>query len=89
MFRDRTTGKIVLGQKPNLLIVLFMAAFVIRAGLGVLDASSQLQRIAGFVALGFLGAWAIDELVRGVNPFRRFLGAGVLIFVGLSLWKLL
>jgi hypothetical protein len=23
--------------------------------------------------------WAVDEIVRGVNPWRRFLGAAVLV----------
>jgi len=32
-----------------------------------------------------LAWWAVDEVVRGVNPWRRCLGAGVLAFLA---WKL-
>jgi hypothetical protein len=30
------------------------------------------------VAAGSLAFWAVDEVVRGVNPWRRILGGGVL-----------
>ena len=30
------------------------------------------------IGRGALIVWALDELVRGVNPFRRLLGAAVL-----------
>jgi hypothetical protein len=30
-------------------------------------------------------AWAADELLRGVNPFRRTLGSGVLLATIVSL----
>jgi hypothetical protein len=33
------------------------------------------------VATGSLIVWALDEVVRGVNPWRRFLGVAVLIYV--------
>lgn len=29
---------------------------------------------------GFLLVWAADEILRGVNPWRRCLGAAVLIY---------
>ena len=39
------------------------------------------------VALGRVGlvAWAYDELARGVNPFRRLLGLGMLIFLVMAI----
>lgn len=88
MFRDRTSGKIVLFQKPNALLWLFLLAAAFRYGLTFFDASNQLQRISRFVMFGFLGLWAVDELLRGVNPFRRLLGAGILIFIAVSLWTM-
>ena len=36
---------------------------------------------AKVVATGSLIVWAVDEVVRGVNPWRRFLGVAVLIYV--------
>jgi type IV secretory pathway VirB2 component (pilin) len=38
-----------------------------------------LHRNAGIVATIALAVWAADELIRGVNPFRRVLGAVVLV----------
>ena len=38
--------------------------------------------VTGAVALAF---WAIDEILRGVNPLRRILGAAVLTFVAIRL----
>lgn len=89
MFRDRTTGKIVIGQNPNVLLGLFLVALAVRYGLALFDTSHHVQRIASFVMFGFLSLWALDELFRGVNPFRRFLGAGVLIFVAWSVYTLI
>ena len=37
------------------------------------------------VALLSLTIWALDEIVRGVNPWRRCLGAVVLIGIIVSL----
>ena len=34
-----------------------------------------------FVVKGGLLVWAVDEIFRGVNPWRRCLGTAVLIFV--------
>jgi hypothetical protein len=36
--------------------------------------------VAKVVAIGSLIFWALDEVVRGVNPWRRFLGVAVLIY---------
>ncbi len=32
------------------------------------------------VLKGSLLLWALDEIVRGVNPWRRCLGAGVILY---------
>ncbi|MDP4003456.1 hypothetical protein [Methylobacterium sp. NEAU K] len=76
LFRDRSTGAITIAQWPNLPLWLFLAltlaAWLAR---GVEPAASWLD-IGADLALGW---WAVDELVRGVNPWRRFLGAATLI----------
>ena len=41
------------------------------------DAISTVVKV---VANGSLIVWALDELLRGVNPWRRFLGVVVLIY---------
>lgn len=80
MFRSRTTGKITLGQLPNLPQKIFTVTTVV----GTLLPRSPLRRAAGVVAVLSLGLWATDEIARGVNPFRRLTGVvaiGGLIFL--------
>jgi hypothetical protein len=76
LFRNRKTGQITVGQFPNLALVLFLAATVARWLVG---SGGRLSGALGAVAAGALLWWAADELLRGVNPWRRLLGAAVLI----------
>lgn len=78
MFRSREDDRIVIGQLPNLPIWVFLAATVAS---WVLPEPSTAFTAARIVATGALAWWAVDELVRGVNPFRRLLGAGALLWV--------
>lgn len=70
MFRSRATGKITLAQRANLEQKIFSGATLV----GVLLPASKLRSGAGVVAVLALVVWAIDEMARGVNPFRRILG---------------
>jgi hypothetical protein len=75
LFRDRRTGRITVAQFPNVPLGIFLAASILRrllAPAGSLDASLRV------IATGGLIWWAGDELLRGVNPWRRLLGGGVL-----------
>lgn len=56
---------------PNLPIVLWLATVVARWFVTPDSTGSIVLAWAGSVTLGW---WAIDELVRGVNPWRRALG---------------
>jgi hypothetical protein len=80
LFRDRATGKIVIGQFPNLPLIGWLVATVLAA-----VTSGQVSMLAGYAATVALVVWAGDELLRGVNPFRRILGAAVLGWVIVSL----
>jgi hypothetical protein len=75
MFRDRTTGAITVAQWPNLPLWLFgglsVAAWTIRG-------SKTLEAWLSVGADLALAWWAIDEVLRGVNPWRRILGAATL-----------
>jgi hypothetical protein len=71
LFRDRETGRIVIAQWPNVPILIFVAA---RVADRLLDPSTSALRWIGTAALLW---WAGDEIVRGVNPWRRILGAVV------------
>lgn len=74
-FRSRATGRITIGQWPNLPLIVFAAAWA--AG-RVFHPDGTAGSLVRLVAVVSLAAWALDELVRGVNPWRRFLGAAVL-----------
>ncbi len=77
LLRDRTTGRIVIGQRPNTLMIVASTA----RGLRVFTRSSGGTADATLRALatGALIAWAADEVVRGVNPLRRTIGAVTLV----------
>ncbi|BAM90780.1 hypothetical protein S58_48010 [Bradyrhizobium oligotrophicum S58] len=76
-FRNRQTGEITIAQMPNPALWIVLVASVVswiwhppaRAGFD-LDCLVK----AGLVV------WAFDELLRGVNPWRRCLGAAVMIY---------
>jgi hypothetical protein len=75
-FRSRVTGEITIGQWPNLPLWLFAAASIL--GL-LIPAPSPAATAAAAAASLFLAWWALDEVIRGVNPWRRALGAVVLL----------
>ncbi len=82
LFRDRQTGEIVVVQFPNVPLFVWSGATV----LTVLLRPAGLWRTALVgVATVALVVWAGEEIIRGVNPWRRFLGATVLCFVAVSL----
>ncbi|HET9771812.1 MAG TPA: hypothetical protein VFS16_13050 [Acidimicrobiia bacterium] len=75
LFRDRATGRITIAQFPNAALGLFLVASLLRR---LLDAGGTAGAVLDLVATGALVWWALDEVVRGVNPWRRFLGGAVL-----------
>jgi hypothetical protein len=75
LFRDRTTGRIVVAQWPNPPLWVFIVATAIRAVL----------HPHGAIGTGALLVWAALEVARGANPFRRILGAVVLVGVVIGL----
>lgn len=70
-FRSRVDGTITIVQVPNLPLVLFIVASVVGR---VLDAAGRSTRVVDGAGLVALAWWALDEVVRGVNPWRRALG---------------
>ncbi|MDQ3946079.1 MAG: hypothetical protein M3357_13195 [Actinomycetota bacterium] len=74
-FRNRSTGRITIAQFPNVPLALFLVASVLR---WLLDPAGSLDTTLRVIATASLIWWATDELVRGVNPWRRLLGGGVL-----------
>ncbi len=74
-FRDRGTGRIVIGQRPNLPLVLWLGCLLAGVVFHLRGRWGTAVSVIGTVALV---VWAGDEVVRGVNPWRRALGGGVL-----------
>ena len=72
LLRDRRTGRVVVAQLPNLPLVLFLATSALRR---FADPQGSARMAVTAVAVASLLWWAGDEIIRGVNPFRRMLGA--------------
>lgn len=75
LFRDRRTGRIVIAQWPNLPLWIFFASSAVKR---FVDPGGAAGGALEVVRAGSLGWWSVDEVWRGVNPFRRILGAVVL-----------
>ena len=75
LFRNRQTGKITIVQFPNIPLGLFLVASILR---GLIDPSGGVRTTLDALATVGLLWWAIDEVLRGVNPWRRLLGGAVL-----------
>jgi hypothetical protein len=75
MFRSRDTGRITVAQVPNWQLSVWFVAFI---ALRIGQPHGALRDGLRVIATVALGAWAIDEILRGVNPFRRLVGTGVL-----------
>ena len=84
MFVNRRNGRIAIAQWPNVSLSVFIIASV-AARLSHPPGSAA--RLTRAIAVGALLIWGLDEVLRGVNPFRRGLGAAVLVvtIVGLAL----
>jgi hypothetical protein len=75
LFRNRHTGRITIAQFPNVPLWLFLAATAVQR---LADPAGDVRTAVRVVATVGIVWWAIDEVFRGVNPWRRFLGGGVL-----------
>jgi len=81
LFRNRRTGRVTIGQAPNILLAVWVAATVLRS---TLHPTGALRIGLNVIARGALVVWAVDEIARGVNPWRRALGFGVLVLLAVS-----
>ena len=83
MFRSRETGRITIAQFPNVSLWIVALAWAVRA---ILRPGGAAATVLDVVAAAATVWWAGDEILRGVNPWRRLLGAGVLgiVIAGLA-----
>jgi hypothetical protein len=82
LFRNRRTGKITIVQLPNVPLAVFGVVWLLRRVAHPNGALDTALAVVGTIALV---VWAGDELLRGVNPFRRLLGAAVLVALAVTL----
>jgi hypothetical protein len=75
MFINRRTGRVTVAQWPNVALWIFLVASLARQFGQATHPLETALRVLGTVALI---VWSSDEIVRGVNPFRRMIGTGVL-----------
>ena len=73
LFADRRTGRIVIVQWPNVPLWGFLAAAAVQ---WVIHPGGWVVSVLGMAALVI---WAFLEIGWGANPFRRLLGAVVLL----------
>ena len=59
-------------------LVVFVLAVVVREVVLAVVGVTVINEAATYVGRGALLVFGLDELVRGVNPFRRLLGVAVL-----------
>jgi hypothetical protein len=82
LFRSRATGTLTIAQVPNAPILVWLAATVLQVWWNPQVGGRDVLTIVSIAALVI---WASDEVLRGVNPFRRILGAAVLTWVAVGL----
>lgn len=80
--RSRVTGRITVAQWPNWSLATWLVTSLV---LRLAHPHGAARTALTVVATGALVVWAVDEVLRGVNPFRRLLGAVVLGSVALRL----
>ena len=75
-FQDEN-GNYVIAQWPNLPVYLIMASSLLsRMNLG-----SDAHRLLQLTTFGSIFLWAFLEITQGDSPFRRVLGAGVMVWL--------
>ena len=74
-FENRETGEITVAQFPNWPLFGIGAGWLVGA---LSDEGTTVHDVAGVTVTVLWVYWGADELLRGVNPWRRVLGSAVL-----------
>ncbi|MEO8698313.1 MAG: hypothetical protein ABI658_32770 [Acidimicrobiales bacterium] len=77
LFRNRQTNEITIGQFPNVSLWTFLVTVVLRW----IVPDGAVHTGSSWVGAAALGWWSTDEVLRGVNPWRRLLGVAGCAFV--------
>jgi hypothetical protein len=81
LLRSRQTGRITVAQFPNWPLGVWLLATI---SMLVVHPTGGVRDLLVVIAWIALGLWAADEVLRGVNPLRRLLGAIVLTWLIVS-----
>ena len=76
IFRDQE-GNIVLAQMPNLPLITWIGASLLK----IIFTTGKINIGLEALAFGSLFTWAWEELFQGVNYFRRTLGLLVIVIL--------
>nr|WP_249786874.1 MULTISPECIES: hypothetical protein [unclassified Bradyrhizobium] len=76
-FKSRETGAITIAQWPNLILWIVIVAGLL---LWIWPSAGRASVALTIVLKGGLMIWGADEIIRGVNPWRRCLGAAVVVY---------
>jgi hypothetical protein len=76
-FRNRRTGEITIAQMPNPALWIVLVGSVL---MWAWHPPGQMGLQLECLVKAGLFVWAFDEVLRGVNPWRRCLGTAVLIY---------
>jgi hypothetical protein len=82
MFVNRRTGGLTVAQWPNVALSVSITLAIARR---FNIPKGTPETTLGALWLVATIVWAVDELVRGVNPFRRMLGLVVLLTTASSI----
>lgn len=75
-FENRLTGELTVAQSPNWPLFAIFGTWLVR---WFAAADSSLAQGAGWLGTALWLFWGGDELLRGVNPWRRVLGTVVIV----------
>jgi hypothetical protein len=82
LFRNRQTGEITIAQAPNPPLIIWLLLTIFNV---IFSPAGTTGTVLQVIGTGALVIWAGDELIRGVNPFRRTAGAVVLVAIAIGL----
>jgi hypothetical protein len=82
IFRNSDTGQWAIVQFPNLPLAIFLVATLVRLAVHPHGGTGTALSVVGGLGLAW---WSVDEIARGDSPFRRVLGAVILVGLALSL----
>ena len=84
IFDSRTTGRVTIVQAPNIWLWIFLAGLI---GEQLAPENGPSRPALGGAKAAGLTIWALAEVFRGVNPWRRCLGVAALVYETAT-WRL-